>query len=830
MKNKSKLLTLSVFSLLVITGCKTGNKPTSSTIGPSNTPDSSQIGPAPTSSTSKPTPNSNTTIDGIKVFDNYDAYIDNYSQSGHLYIHYLREGATAADYSQYGLWLWPISKQGALFAGQSTNPNITSNTSGWMPTIGENGMIDQAGVCADIDLNSTTYVTGRDNNEFSLKDVNRIGYLVVQLASMDGGSHWVSDGGGDGYINDVTINARANGAIHVFLTSGSVRTPRFYYSEETYTNPVISDTTGNYRSNGDIVSSTSKYPVAPTSRKFKKEGKVGYQVFIPTFADSNGDGFGDLRGLINKLDYLDDLSIDTLWLSPFLTSNSYHGYDTVDFFEVDERFGTKNDLRELITKSHAKGMKLIMDLVINHTSSSSIWFKKAQRAEEGTDSDGKKFNYRDLFHFKFKGDVTEGTTKVENDSDWYRDGESQYYYYAKFASDMPELNYDAQITRDMINEVANYWLGFGFDGYRLDAVKHIYMSDESKNAAGDVILEDKTSRTYYDEQLGKEVTVEMDYSTNQTKNLAFWKEFSARLKAVYPDCYLVAENFDGWDERIAPYYQVFDSQFDFNEYYHNLEYVYLNMGQYAKDLATTTNTKLNNYFSSQRSDFINATFTSNHDVSRAINHINSTKESMLGAEIDARITGTSEQINRAKIHAAITILQPGVSFIYYGDELGMSSNTKENTYNHTNNLDRFYRQPMKWSSNENELCFITFGEGYSNDFDSYNKTLASASAQANDANSMLSFYKAINAVKADDRFPVEGTFTGYAYDVNPNIYHAVIAPKSAGQSTYKIYINTGANGVGDVAWGLGATDEIVYSYNATESVLRPYSVVVTRTK
>lgn len=836
---------MTLLSVLLVSSCKTTQSNltsslTDSTAGPnssgggvtsSQTSDSStnpsSSTPGPVSSTGSP---SSSVIGGIQVFDDYDRYIDQHSQTGHLYIHYLREGATMEDYNKYGLWLWPTGKQGALFAASTTTGGLTASTPGWMTSIGVNGSIDQAGVCADIDLNSTSYVTGKDGKQFSLADLDRIGYLVVLLSSMGGGSHWVSDGGGDSYIEDIKVNTRDNGAVHVFLKSGYVREPTYYWSKDVYSNPVLADTTGAYRSASNIKSSSTKYPKAPTSSRFSKTGANGYQLFIPTFADSNGDGFGDLRGVINKLDYLSALNIDTLWLSPFLKSNSYHGYDTVDYYEVDSRFGTDDDLRELLYKAHAKGIKVLMDLVINHTSSSGVWFKKAQKAEKGIGADGKEFSYRDLFHFKLKGDKTGSGKKVENDDDWYRDGESQYYYYGKFASDMPELNYDAQITRDMINNVAEYWLGFGMDGYRLDAVKHIYMADEVTKSSGDQIIEDVADKTYYDEQKGQMVTEHVDYSTNTTKNLAFWKEFACHLKALYPDCYLVAENFDGWDERIAPYYQAFDSQFDFNEYYHNLEYVYLGMGKTASDLALENTIKFDTYFKKQRSDFINATFTSNHDVSRAINHINSTKDSMLGIEKDVKITGSSKQIARAKMHAAITILQPGISFIYYGDELGMSSNTTENDKSHNNSIDRFYRQPFKWAE-ANERCLITFGEGYTNAYDSYNTKLADASAQAADKNSMLVFYQAMTGIKADPKFPLNGTYTGYKYDVNTNVYHYVINPKEKGDVFYRFYINTGGkDGSGDAAWSLTKGEEIVYKMNATETQIHPYGIVVTRAK
>lgn len=842
MKKTRNLLLLTLLSVVLLPSCSkkpsssvdliTSTVPgpdsssltsTTSTIGGSSTgPSTTKV---PTTSGIKPdsTPSS-TTTGPYQEFTNYDAYIDEYSKSGHLYIHYKRPGATIEDYNRYGLWLWPTGGQGALFAASTTVNGITASTNSWMTNIGVNGPIDQAGVCAEIDLNSTSYVSGKTGGPFSLSGLNRIGYLVVQLSSMGGSTHWVSDGGGDAFIEDIDVNVRANGAIHVFLNQGEARFPSYYYSEETYTNPVLQDTTGAYRSTSDVESSKNSFDQFATSQKFKTTSKNGYQIFIPTFCDSNGDGFGDLRGIINKLDYLEALHIDTLWLSPFLKSNSYHGYDTVDFYQIDERIGTVSDLKELIFKAHQKGMKLVMDFVINHASSSSIWFKKAQRGETGIDKYGNVFKYRDLFHFKMKGDKNgTGSKNVEDDPDWFRDGESNYYYYAKFASDMPELNYDAKITRDMIMDVAYYWLGFGFDGYRVDAIKHIYMADEANKSEGDSIIEDVSTKVYYDEQLGKEVTKTVDYSTNTTKNLAFWMEMQARIKAVYPDAYLVGENFDGYDLRISPYYSSFDSQFDFNAYYHHFEYAYLNLqGKNASSIATENNQKFG-YFKNHRSDFINATFTSNHDVSRAINHINSTKSG--NDTVDVKITGTVQQVSRAKMHAAMTILQPGVSYIYYGDELGMSSNTSENTLDHDNSIDRFYRQPMKWAD-PSERAFISFGEGYNNNYDSYNKLLDDAETQAGQEKSMLSFYQDLNKIKADPLFPVDGTYQGYNYESNGNVYHCVI---SNDRATYRIFINTGGpSGTGSAPYGINPDEETVFSYNATSSSINPYGVVVVR--
>lgn len=785
----------------------------------------------PTSVVTPTTSASYEPIQSIVPVEDYDAFCDTWSQKDHLYIHYYREDAkTFGDYEKYGLWLWQPGKAGALFAGGTAPSNMKVSTNSWMEDIGGKGRVDQAGVCADIDLNATTYITGETGSPFSLKDIDKLGYLVVKLSSMAPGNvGWEKDGG-DNYFEEMQINKRPNGSLHIFLVGKSTENYRYLYQEKIYENPINSDETGDYRSKADLNSSTAFTKKVKTSEEFYKNAGVGYEIFVPSFRDSNGDGYGDLRGIIDSLDYLDSLSVKVLWLSPFLECNSYHGYDTIDYFNVDPRFGTNDDLDELIYKAHQKGMYILMDLVVNHSSNQSVWFKKARRGEKGVDRNGNEINYRDLFHFKFKGDITENGKKVEEDSNWIRDGESNYYYYAKFADSMPEFNYDYSGTRNMITDLALYYLGKGIDGFRLDAIKHIYMADESKKASGDKILEDKGERQYYDEEQKKIITTTFDYSTNENKNLAFWSEFSYQLKSLYPNCYIVGENFDGWDQRIAPMYKAMDSQFDFCNYYNNLNCLYANIGMTATTLASKSTSKFS-YYRQNRSDFINASFTSNHDVARAINHINAKKSSEAGVETDINITGTSTQINRAKVNAAITILQPGISFIYYGDELGMSSNTLENEFDHSNNLDRFYRQSFKWQ-NESLRPVLEFGSQYTNAYDSYNTNLPTMEEQDADANSMLSFYQDLCEVKQDAKFPINGNFTGYAYSDNQDVYHYIINANSNTTKDYKFYIHTGGNSSisSAVKCSVSSEDEIVYSYNYTNGTLNPYGVLVVRSK
>ena len=829
---KKRLILLGLTTILLVAGCGPTSNPTDPTVDPTIPTTNPTTSNEETSDipTTKPT----ITIDEES---DYDTRILEWSKKDHLYIHYTRgNDSKLSDYDSYAFWIWeasPKNSSGGIFGNTNTisGPNnkvFTNNNIALMENIGGKGSVDEAGVCLEIDLKAS-YLTG-DGDPLSFANSVKLGFLVVLTKSMSGGTHWTSDGGSDTFFK-LENALQSNGSYHIYLVSGSVTTPRYKYNDQQVVNPVTKDTTGQYSTKSDIEnSSNSNYGRSSTSKKFYETAGVGYQIFVPTFNDSNNDGMGDLRGIINKLGYLKSLSVDTIWLTPFLECNSYHGYDTVDYFKVDPRFGTNEDFQELIYKAHENDMYVLMDLVINHASTAGDLFKKAQRAEKGVDIYGNEFEYRNMFHFLMEGQKTPGGTLVEKDPDWHHDGESKYYYYAKFGDSMPDFNYDYQPTRDYVRDVALYWLGKGVDGFRLDAIKHIYMADEVKKQNSDKILSDISNRTFWDEQIGAMVTEEKDYSTNETKNIAFWKEFANELKAIYPDCYLVGENFDGWDQRIAPLYQAIDSQFDFNSYYHNTEYIYLHApdGDYsvtnAGNLGLATAKKFNTYFKQYRSDFINSAFTSNHDVIRAINQINATKNN--GIYVVPKITGNATQIGRAKVHAAITLLQPGLSFIYYGDELGMSSNTSENTLNHENHIDRYYRQPMKWAV-EAERPFITISKGIDNSYDSYNKTLKNVDEQTNDPASMLNFYREICEIKAREDFPKNGIYSAVADNNRPSILNYTV---KGNEGTMKVIIHTAGNDSNSYNYSLAQNEEVIYKYNATQSAINAYGLVVIKVK
>ena len=721
----------------------------------------------------------------------YDYWLNSISQPGHLYLHYNR--GTETNYDDYCLWLWQSSPQdleGALwgYSGQtqvSPTLKLKPMTTNWM-TVSEVGKgsgssiyYDKYGAIMDVDLYRSDLVGGKSGDPVTYEGAEELGFLLVKQNSMDGSANWVSDGGRETYIDDIATKSNwrtitGGETVHIFVSKGALANYKYYAGDgvpEVQINPIDTDTTGQYSSQIDPTYQ-DLFDVSSTSEAFKKLG-VGYQIFVASFRDSNGDGIGDIRGIINSLDYLKELGVDVLWLTPIQKSDSYHGYDISDYLAIDKRFGTLEDYRELIYKAHKSGMKVIMDLVLNHTSKGNPWFVKSQW---GANADGTKNEWRDIYTWKYKTDLIDkyinGSYQkitVEQDAtssnpSWYRDGESNYYYYGKFGSGMPEINYQNAKTRELVINMAKYWLSFGLDGYRLDAVKHIFMRDECYQA-NDIIITDVGQKRAYDDEKGEYITKDFDYSSNLSKNVIWWKEFANKLKADYPNCFLVGENFDGWGTRTASYYQALDSQFSFSTYYHICSLIYANgsVGGYADKqpketfipYSSQSDVELDNVTPSQwipggkRSDFIDGAFTSNHDVMRAINQVNGTSIPEKPGETApaTKVTGLGDQVNKAKIHAAVTMLNRGISWIYYGDELGMSSNTDQHIakYGNENCDDIWYRQPFLW---QNDADRTSYKSGrYVFELDSYNKTVKSMEQQKSDPNSMLNWYKGLSEIK-----------------------------------------------------------------------------------
>ena len=251
----------------------------------------------------------------------------------------------------------------------------------------------------------------------------------------------------------------------------------------------------------------------------ENNSRVFYEIFVGSFSDSNGDGIGDLRGIINRLDYLNDgnpasetsLGVEGIWLTPIFLSPSYHKYDVTNYDQIDPSFGTPEDLRELIALCHERDVKLILDLPLNHTGTDCRWFKNFSNAHLMHNPDNAYYDFYTWISPEDPVPAGRRFTKLPS---------GVALYESNFSDHMPELNFDNEAVRQAVLDVAKYWLDFGIDGFRFDAAKYLYYGENEKNAD-------------------------------------FWIWYMAELKKIRPDLYTVAEVWDG-DGVIAKYLPAFN--------------------------------------------------------------------------------------------------------------------------------------------------------------------------------------------------------------------------------------------------------------------------------
>ncbi len=249
---------------------------------------------------------------------------------------------------------------------------------------------------------------------------------------------------------------------------------------------------------------------------------VFYEIFVRSFYDSDGDGVGDLQGLIQKLDYLndgdpttdDDLGITGIWLMPIHQSPSYHGYDVADYYTVDDEYGTNADFQQLMTEAHARGIRVIIDLVLNHTSTQHPWFQESRNPNS------------------LRRDWYLWSDKLPTGQGWHQDAGSGYYY-GYFWDQMPDLNYENPEVTAAMQDVIRFWLEeMGVDGFRLDAIKHLIEENG--------VLE------------------------NTPGTLAWFKDFYVFYKDINPNALTVGEVWSNTEQVVAYIGDKVDLAFEFD--------------------------------------------------------------------------------------------------------------------------------------------------------------------------------------------------------------------------------------------------------------------------
>ena len=336
-----------------------------------------------------------------------------------------------------------------------------------------------------------------------------------------------------------------------------------------------------------------------------------YEIFVYSFCDSDGDGIGDLQGVISKLDYLQELGINGIWFMPIHPSTSYHKYNVSDYYAIDPQYGTMEDFEALIAECEKRDIHVIIDLVVNHTGSEHVWFKEAvsylQNLPADAEPSSEECKYLDYYFFsKEEG---KGSRPVEG-TDWYYEG--------MFDFTMPDINLGSEATREEIRNIMKFWIDKGVSGFRLDAAKEFYSGSVAQN-------------------------VEV---------LSWIQETATSIK---PDCYLVAEVWENFNQITAYYESGITSIFNFAFGNADGKITKVLQGAGNESVVSTYATALEKADSAYRGmnpDYIDAPFLSNHDVGRI-----------------AGFAGRDE--NKMKMAAAMNLFMGGSAFIYYGEEIGM---------------------------------------------------------------------------------------------------------------------------------------------------------------
>ena len=543
---------------------------------------------------------------------------------------------------------------------------------------------------------------------------------------------------------------------------------------------------------------------------------IAYQIYPRSFKDSNNDGIGDIRGIISKLDYLKDLGINVIWISPMFKSPMVdNGYDISDYYDINPEFGTMEEMEELIKEADIRGIKILMDLVINHSSNEHPWFKKAIE-----DPNGK---YADYYIFKegIGDNPPNNWRSIFGGSAWDKVPNTNKYYLHLFAKEQPDLNWENSELREELYKMINFWLDKGLGGFRVDAITYI-----KKPENFDSLPQDAAD--------GLASLFEI------TENNEGIEEFLIELRHKTFDKYdamTVAEasgvKHDGLEKFIGPD-GYFSSIFDFN--YCNLDVG--PKGWYDYNEITTKRLRDAMFESQLKVQEIGfeSNIIENHDLPRGVNmflpdgEINYHSVTMLGT---------------------ISLMLRGIPFIYQGQEIGMTNCRMDSIdeYNDISTHDHYSkailgglseekaleavkrrsrdntRTPFQWDNSEN--AGFTKGEPWLKVNPNYKEI--NAKAQINDENSVLSHYKKLIGLRKTKEYSntlIYGKFEPALLE-----YENIIAYYRRGDNNSILVINNYDNNLCEVEINLNDKKVLLNNYEDIDIkdnkiILKPYQSVI----
>jgi alpha-amylase len=464
-----------------------------------------------------------------------------------------------------------------------------------------------------------------------------------------------------------------------------------------------------------------------------------YEIFVRSFYDSNGDGIGDLNGLREKLDYLndgnpntdEDLEVGILWLMPVFPSPSYHGYDVNDYRSINPDYGTLNDFDNLIKAAHSKGIRVILDITFNHTSTQHPWFEDA--VEHPITSP-----YKDYYFLRIDNKPV-GDSLRPKGSDWHwaeNSSGQKIYYFGDFSYTMPDLNMSNPKVRAEVKQIAKFWLDRGTDGFRLDAAKHIF--------------------GWTDQLTPEEIQ----------KNINWWKEFSDFVYSIDPSAILVGEVLDS-PEIVQQFAAGLDAELDFHFKYHLRRFVkepypgFLELWKNYFDQARQNNPKFELY-----------QFLSSHD-----------ENPRFASFVKENVQQEADAVYRVAMYLLFTM--DTYPILYYGDEIKQEgwkwkgNDPPEGDGSHI--YDETLREPFQWYAKQ-------AGSGQTSwflpRFDKPDDGISVEEQSPNDS-SILSLVRALTSFRAEHLEFANGEISNIFKDTAERI----IFEKKYGDKTYLVLIN-----------------------------------------
>ncbi|XP_076656311.1 alpha glucosidase 2 [Halictus rubicundus] len=382
---------------------------------------------------------------------------------------------------------------------------------------------------------------------------------------------------------------------------------------------------------------------------------VFYQIYPKSFMDSNGDGIGDLKGITSKLQHFKDIGVGGIWLSPINKSPQVdNGYDISDFRDVDPMFGSVSDLKDLIDKAHELGLKVILDLVPNHTSDQHEWFSLSRNRTEGYEDyyvwhDGKMVNKNKT--------VPNNWVSVFNGSGWTWDDTRQQYYYHQFYKQQPDLNYNNTKVQQEMKDIITFWLDKGLDGFRIDAVPHIIEGDISLNEPLKSPGADPTLHASYIHNVTKDQPGTYDIIKSWRTHVDDYARTHNRSEIV-----LMTEAYTSLDDTIK--YYNYGSNIPFN-------FKYITDAN-AKSSSEQFKKIAEDWIKAMPQDGTANWVMGNHDRER----------------LPTRYPGKGDQM------IMLEMILPGVAVTYYGEEIGMEDYTEGQIKDFRDGC----RTPMQWDA------------------------------------------------------------------------------------------------------------------------------------